>query len=143
MKTAEQKRIEQKRLEIAKACGWKNVCWNGGSSIPFGDNPKGNRSQRAMDDLPDYFNDLNAMREAWNCHPPSPFTDRFNFQCELAFQLLLIVRRDFESAPNWDRPTGLKKYDDLINAAKNFLIANATASQRAEAFGRTLNLWTE
>ena len=129
---------EKQRIAIAEACGWKFELCN---------NPTSSYKAWIKDGVwhedgpPDYLNDLNAMHEAWNIEPPKPFTDKFNFQCELAWQLELIVKREFEKNPNWPRPGGLDKWEELIWTAKEYLIANATAAQRAEAFLRTLGLW--
>lgn len=94
---------EAQRIAIAEACGWRateSPNWTG--LRPDGRGWNG--------DLPDYLNDLNAMREA---------------------EAIIIKRgarviRDYEDA--------LQKH--VAN------IVFATAAQRAEAFLRTLNLWT-
>lgn len=91
---------------------------------------------------PDYCNDLNAMAAAWTIDPPKPFTDSFNFRCELAWQLRLVVERDYNANPFWkDHPFPLFK--DQIGTAQEYWIANATARQRAEAFLRTIGKWVE
>jgi hypothetical protein len=87
----------------------------------------------------DYPNDLNAMNQAWNIKAPPPFTDEFSWNCELAWQLELIVKKSI----HWPQPNGLEGWDNLIWSAKNYLIANATAAQRAEAFLRTVGKWKD
>jgi hypothetical protein len=86
----------------------------------------------------DYFGSLDAIHEAWRMPPPKPFTDYFNWNCELGFQLELIVERDFNAAPKWHSGV-FNKFKDQIFSAKDYLIANATAPQRCEAFLRTKN----
>lgn len=102
---------EQKRIKIAEACGWKRH-YNTDMQWRYdGDGPD---DWIVEDDLPDYFNDLNAMHEAEK------------------------ILKDHES----------EQYNDLLGSflwsgypasRRNF---HATAAQRAEAFGRTLGLWT-
>lgn len=64
-------------------------------------------------DCPDYLNDLNAMHEAENVLP----------------------------AGQWDRYAQWLR--ELTSSNRRFLIAHATASQRAEAFLRTIGKWEE
>ncbi len=68
---------------------------------------------KASHDLPDYLNDLNAMHEA-----EKVLTDA---QRKQYAELLLPMMGE----PEWS-------YNDVF----------ATAAKRAEAFLRTLNLWT-
>ncbi len=103
---------EEKRIKIAEACGW--------SRSFIGDGIDGwrmpDRVTAAFEsDLPDYFNDLNAMHEAE--------------------KVLQVFQRD--------------KYTDYLCGLTPcdydgwFSCAHATAAQRAESFGLTLNLWKE
>jgi hypothetical protein len=114
---------EAQRIKIAEACGWKHVTWNGGDSIPFGDNPKGNKSSRAYDHLPDYLNDLNAIKEA---------EDRLD---EVTHGLYRGTLRAMI--------TGRQEAIPVMNGKEYRAWFSATAAQRAEAFLRTLNLWEE
>jgi hypothetical protein len=68
--------------------------------------------------LPDYLNDLNAMHEAWQTLTPSQKT-------EFESELYLVIMGQAEYHRNDDAP----------------YITNATASQRAEAFLRTIGKW--
>jgi len=68
--------------------------------------------------LPDYLNDLNAMHEAWRTLTPSQKT-------EFESELYLVIMGQAEYHRNDDAP----------------YITNATASQRAEAFLRTIGKW--
>lgn len=65
-------------------------------------------------DLPDYLSDLNAMHEA---EKVLKVEQHFTFQVELA------------------------RVINTITYPLNFALLHSTASQRAEAFLRTLNLW--
>jgi len=64
-------------------------------------------------DVPDYIHDLNAMHEAEKVLP----------------------------AGQWDRYAQWLR--ELTSSNRRFLIARATASQRAEAFLRTIDKWKE
>lgn len=108
---------EKQRIAIAKACGWENVTWNGGDSVPFGDNPQGNRSKYACDHLPDYLNDLNAMQEALvYCYKAQPAGWAEKFQDNLRE---VCSRRQYPYWFEWC----------------------AEASDLAESLLKTLNLW--
>jgi hypothetical protein len=72
--------------------------------------------------LPDYLNDLNAMDTALAYLKPEQ-VDQF------AIELSAIVLEN-DSKAWWD-----------LNPNEAGHVINATASQRAEAFLKTLNLW--
>lgn len=103
--------LEEKRIKIAEACGWKRH-YNTDKQWRYdGDGPD---DWIVEDDLPNYFNSLDA------CHEMEK------------------VLKDHE----------IEQYNDLLGSflwsgypasRRNF---HATAAQRAEAFGRTLGLWT-
>jgi hypothetical protein len=90
--------------------------------------------------VPNYWGDLNAIHEAWFTQPIKPFTDTFNFYCEMAWQLILIVERDFNLNKIWSE-RGFEPFCNQIGTAKEYWIANATAPQRCEAFLRALGKW--
>ena len=73
----------------------------------------GYRDPEAWHPLPDYLNDLNAMHDAEKVLP----------------------------AGQWDRYAQWLR--ELTSSNRRFLIARATASQRAEAFLRTIGKWEE
>ena len=74
--------------------------------------------------LPNYLNDLNAMREAEN---------RLNYyQLSTYEDMLVKVVNAGDSATWWYEDSGYR-----------LAVIRATAAQRAEAFLRTLNLWTD
>jgi hypothetical protein len=113
---------EQQRIAIAEACGWR-IESDGANTFVYSPNKTSGTGYRMNDIrhpkiirlLPDYLNDLNAMHEAEK-------------------QLLA---------------TQFKRYHDVLvaqvigwSAHENEHIAiHATATQRAEAFLKTLNLW--
>jgi hypothetical protein len=103
---------EQQRIAIAEACGWKlvtdNPCYE-----PYWENPTGNMIAVSCGmRLPDYLNDLNAVREAEK-----------------------VLKEDSEAAfRGW---LWLAHGQPEMRCK----IIHATAAQRAEAFLRTLNLW--
>lgn len=109
---------EEKRIKIAEACGWNEIEWHQLT------NPREARERKLFCRdtqlhkcgwLPDYFSDLNA------CH-------------EMEKVIKLAQRRDYW---NW-----LYRITEQGRMAEpGWLTTTATAPQRAEAFGKTLNLW--
>ena len=146
--------INQKRVKIAEICGFKFLkiskyisgdsyqiitpeeytlelwrspeykCNNSVSGIDWQEYPFRSISEICLyGNIPDYFNDLNAMHEAEKflkskVKNPDNWSTWFNYTNKLS-KLMSQQYRD----------------DKLVNAI------HATAAQRAEAFGRTLNLW--
>src|SRR5688572_15654820 len=103
---------EAQRIAIAEACGIRP---------PF-KHEKGERGQdwqvcKTIWTIPDYLSDLNAMHEAEKALTKGP-------GCK----------------PWWDYCDWLK--DIVPQNVGNESHVHATAAQRAEAFLRTLNLWT-
>jgi len=110
--------LQEKRIKIAEACGWKLanrvlpeyansaiMCW-----ICPGD------SEWEESQIPDYFNDLNAMQFA-----EKVLTENVTYMQRHAFNNYAYR---------------------LIEMCKHQCNAvSAPAAQRAEAFGKTLNLW--
>ncbi len=78
--------------------------------------------------VPDYLSDLNAMHEAEKL--------LIEKACMMTYQLELF--RVTNPEPRWRNPEPIHVQNWL---SRNFI--TATASQRAEAFLRTLNLWTD
>jgi len=115
MKTMTQ---DEKRIKIAEACGWTAI-----SRYPRPDDgftwfgfPPDNKTMR--DEVSDYFGDLNACHEMEKCMTSS--------QCA-------AYRDEVSRNPAC--------FDDMIGACIDWQLVHATAAQRSEAFGRTLNLW--
>lgn len=107
---------EQQRIAIAEACGWvPDVRGNGIWYAPKEHGPK---------QLPDYLNDLNAMHEAEKVLRQN----QFHF-VDYYGNLFKVI-------------SGKSHYDGDIGYF-GFELVNATASQRAEAFLRTIGRWIE
>lgn len=114
---------EAQRIAIAEACGWKQhadgVGFYQGEFHAF----------KASHKLPDYLNDLNAMHEAEKVIPQ---LDRCLYHGNLI------------------KSTGPDGIVDLVDdygerstseSTSFYALIHATASQRAEAFLRTLGKW--
>jgi hypothetical protein len=120
---------EQQRIAIAEACGWTwearkhpAACWHKGDF--FTNAPLFYETRQKEDyihDLPGYLNDLNAMHEAEEVSISQGLQDHW-----LDTLVEVVVGKnvhwsDYHCFPQVNR---------------------ATAAQRAEAFLKTLNLWT-
>jgi hypothetical protein len=107
---------EEKRIKLAEAAGWTKFyeSWTGQKKacIP-------NDSQILP--LPDYFNDLNAIYSAEQKAWGKDYGLRSVFVDHLALIMNPVHGYRMQSA------------EDLLDA---------TAAERAEALGKTLNLWT-
>lgn len=106
---------EDQRIAIAIACGWKDINEREfiRNYLPLGNPPD---SPGALRPIPDYLNDLNAMHEAEKVLTEKQFN---NYYCELFEVVKMSLARPTE------------------------LIFNATASQRAEAFLKTIGKWKQ
>ena len=111
---------EQQRIAIAKACGWTEISPRMTWGLP--PNVEDDGTENCLKQIPDYLNDLNAMREAEQTLWEKDWTSRHDFVDKLA--------RIMSPTHGYHQQSGL----DLLDA---------TAAQRAEAFLRTLNLWQE
>lgn len=103
---------EQQRIAIAEACGWRRV------DTYFSKEGRKPKTFIWNDEVPDYFNDLNAMREAekW----------------------LLKFSQDQPTDAIW------KEYRIRLEGICGVCLAfHATAAQRAEAFLRTIGKWKD
>jgi hypothetical protein len=120
---------EEKRIKIAEACGLNPV------GVPF-TRPEGDRwftpeaakvhhrmwpRGAAVKVIPDYFNDLNAMRDA-------EVQKREDLEQDFAENLIRVV-------------DGVREQRHWSNFGSSMDYISASAAQRAEAFGLTLNLW--
>jgi hypothetical protein len=118
-------KIEEQNIAIAKICGWKLRWQNVGGGPLYELKPKDHcwevwlpppnkiNFQEEWPEPPDYFSDLNAMHEAEKSLPTIFETAEYQDQLEL------VTNR--QRNPIWF----------------------ATASQRAEAFLKTLGLWND
>jgi hypothetical protein len=116
---------EAQRIAIAEACGfkWADSSWGTCSYLSHSGHlnaPNLKLCDDAFSLVPDYLNDLNAIAEAEKALPYERLGDYLNRLVEC---------------------TGYCDIKTFTQA--NFDLATATASQRAEAFLRTLNLWVE
>ena len=111
---------EQQRIKIAEACGWKKV-YKGPEIDDCFIDPHGKYLVERL--VPNYPNDLNAMHEA---------------------EKMLLRPTSHDNAMERDEKFVL--WDNYIEKLASKMgrddIAHATAAQRAEAFGLTLDLWT-
>lgn len=121
---------EQQRIAIAEACGWKREytfisqdIGSLGEEIQAWIAPDGTTSVVA---LPDYLNDLNAMHEA---EKVLDAMQRAKFAEELAYVVLAVFNNP--------------ETEFVFSRCSLFVFAHATASQRAEAFLRTIGRWIE
>lgn len=105
---------EEKRIAIAEACGWK-ILQNADCSKNVACYAKDRQGELRVG-IPDYLGDLNAMHEA-----------------EKLLMDDVKLKRNYLEWLGWE--------DDYMASAIS--ICHASAAQRAEAFGRALNLWTE
>lgn len=108
---------EQQRIKIAEACGWTNI-----SLMPYGSGsgaylvPKGYKNGIGPTIVPHYLKDLNAMHEAEK-----------------------VLTEQQAKEYRWKLQQGFLPSTQMAQE----LLCHATAAERAEAFLRTLNLWTD
>jgi len=114
---------EEKRIKLAEAAGWKEIQWseliNQLVAIENKHFCRDTEQFRCLW-LPDYFNDLNAVHEL----EQQTWSKEWDLRDKFCDHLALII----DPVHGY---RGLKATDAL----------QATAAQRAEAFGLTLNLW--
>ena len=117
---------EQQRIAIAEACGWTEIepctCCDG---VSRGYNPTPGAHKKH---LPDYVNDLNAMH-AVEEHAIHNLMDADEWS-----EYGMLLKR---SHPHGLFLNGEVDYHDLAT------VCHATATQRAEAFLRTIGKWEE
>lgn len=134
---------EEKRVRIAEAIGWKwyrwgdhpdaplFLCtphhdWSKGSFVPATRKP----NEPFRSDCPDYFNDLNACHEMER-HAQNDLMNATQW-AEYGRTLMRLHDTASLTCPVTDE-------SDLFYEIAQ--IATVGAAIRAEAFGRTLNLW--
>jgi hypothetical protein len=115
---------QEKRIKIAEACGWIDIYRGSrkGNRTPEGNTLWGTKDAPSINYgreyviVPDYFNDLNAMQFA-----EKVLTENVTYMQRHAFNNYAYR---------------------LIEMCKHQCNAvSAPAAERAEAFGKTLNLW--
>ena len=114
---------EQQRIAIAEVCGWTEIepctCCDG---VSRGYEPTPGAHKKH---LPNYLNDLNAMHEA---EKRLKYSQRENY----AESLYHVIPQAITTSDD-----GEHDFDGYFN------LIHATASQRAEAFLRTIGKWEE
>jgi hypothetical protein len=113
---------EAQRIAIAEACGWQ---WDKGAGFPHPDVCLWARTfDSVCHRLPDYLNDLNAMREVEDSIAifKRGFYNAALSKCAVNDRNLSSTIRD----PDWI-----------------FQLLHASASQRAEAFLKTIGKWSD
>lgn len=108
---------EEKRIKLAETAGWKVHPKDRFIVIP----PNSPHSVQPLSTIPDYFNDLNAVHEL-----EKVLADRCKENDYWFFIRELLGFSDAQS--DWDE-------------VDHFKAVHATAAQRCEALGKTLNLW--
>jgi hypothetical protein len=119
---------EKQRIKIAEECGWteiENCTCTANPSRGF--SPLGGDYKKH---LPDYLNDLNAMHSA----------ERSLSKEERRTYGEILVKIVTPHHPLGRITLYLK---NPVSGEQIFTVANITASQRAEAFLRTLSLWED
>ena len=110
---------EAQRTAIAEACGWVTDCGYENSirdNAFFGSNPsQGIKWKRC----PDYLNDLNAMHEAEKVLAESQYYDFRQYLKQITMHTKIFMEEHKRA------------------------VITATATQRAEAFLRTIGKWEE
>lgn len=106
---------EEKNIKICEWLGWTKLPIP--STATWGCNA-GEKQWYFAHELPNHFTDLNAMHEVWK----SSIAYKDKLHRRYRNHLRQVCKYDKDTFGNWDA-------------------INATASQRAEAFGKTLNLW--
>ena len=118
----------KQQIAIAEACGWRIIDFTKDVKFPERIPPKTTywdtaRKYKPYPGLPDYLNDLNAM------------------------QLARATLGERDKGAYWDHlheiVCGHTFWGDDATSWKCFDAMDATSSQHAEAFLRTLALWTE
>jgi hypothetical protein len=104
----------EKRIEIAKKCGWTRV---GIDEEYSGYVP--NQGMPGLCRIPDYFNSLDAMYEAEK----------------------ILSKYEQQNYAGWLEYGKDCYVQDFITNAGIFRISHKTAEQKAEAFGKTFDLW--
>ena len=119
---------EQQRIAIAEACGWRGISpqllvgyapWR---KEAYSDRvnacPVGDLDCFPFDPLPEYLSDLNAMHGAEDVIGP-----KWTTYCETLLAIVEPEPRSLEVCHYWN-------------------LLHATAAQRAEAFLKTIDKWT-
>jgi hypothetical protein len=122
----------EKRIAIAEACGWTCINATGLEPVGFDPSIKNRPAVEAMQRVPDYFNDLNAMHEAekilFDQAEKSGPSSKAPVTSQFEHHLAIIVT----GKRIWDNGKCVAHHTQVAN------IAHATARQRADAFLKTI-----
>lgn len=116
---------DAQRIAIAEACGWTDIASgaNAQNPHPYGKPPAGvSVGINGVNELPAYLTDLNAMHEAE--------------------KVLTLESGQFRAYENNLRQALVVSGRKVCSVHEEHKFLHATAAQRAEAFLKTLNLWT-
>ncbi len=133
---------EAQRIEIAKACGWAQV-----PDAYYHDRVAWTKGEQRFGtcDLPDYLSDLNAMHDAEKVLLDGSHSVRGSSRpqdhAELRYigklsEIVGLRLREIVTKDNMATHVSASPFE-------NMKLIQATASQRAEAFLRTLSLWDD
>ena len=121
---------EQQRIAIAESCGWKVLEPEVKPAIIYlWGLREGFIHEENREIIPDYLNDLNAMHEAEKFIKG---TDLYINYVNYLFRSVGLNRIYYMGSP-----------PEVFPADRQFAVFHATASQRAEAFLRTIGKWEE
>lgn len=115
----------EKRIAIANACGWRGISaqffvgYSPSRPVPYNKRILGNIEDIPLDPLPNYTNDLNAIREA---------VMTLNSSENDARGLAVKFCQELEKIHELDSSCWIE-------------CSAPSAGQLAEAFGKALNLW--
>jgi hypothetical protein len=124
---------EQQRIAIAGACGWHSLKTTGCDGLPdllWGSLVASGQTGLPTELVPDYLNDLNAMHEALNVFNNRAPLPRTGWWARYFGNLETVINIPHSFMPQFDIEAAIK-------------LSNATAKQKAEAFLKTLDIWTE
>lgn len=129
---------ENQRIAIAEACGWKEiraeVDWlpeelTGIFTWPHPTDAEKTKYFISRKPVPNYLYDLNAMHEA----------EKFILSTDLYIQYVNYLFRSV----GLNRTYYMGATPEVFPADRQFAVFHATASQRAEAFIRTIGKWED
>lgn len=132
---------EDQQIAIAEACGWRrrnpfvNAC--GGITQEWEKDGSLNEHHcrgHEIYELPDYLNDLNAMHEAEKVLADK--TGHLSVGCLIRDYWLQLMQILNPGVKMWENGAFLGSWANAIK------VGRATATQRSEAFLKTLGLWT-
>ena len=116
---------EEQRIAIAEVCGWTTHNGLKNTNLWVKSDPRKHKDDVIISELPYYLNNLNNMHEAEKI-----LSDKGELVIQCYLDNLCI-------ATNGELAEMDGSYKEV------WAMCYATASQRAEAFLRTLNLWKE